>query len=126
MSISQPIARLRIQAAQLHTGEAWHTITYSSRWRLVRCSCGGGVIDMPETGEYDGGGCSHIVALYGGQLTEDTSVVVRSGEVLDDFLLRPNDTRPWLAQISRLGHELFDWRWAMKKLVSSSPKDPSR
>jgi len=121
----RPLVRLRIQAAQLHTDEAWHTISYGAK-QVVQCSCGGRVVDLPETGEYDGGGCSHIVALYGGHLTEDTSVVVRSAEALDEVLLRPNDNRPWLAQLTPLGREMFSWRWAMKKLVSSSPEGRSR
>ena len=64
------LARIRIRAAQLKSTEMWHELTYGPG-RLVRCNCGGCVEDNPATGAYEGGGCSHIVAFYGGAVTED-------------------------------------------------------
>ena len=39
--------------------------------RRVRCSCGGGVIDNPGSNTYEGGGCTHLVALYEGPIITD-------------------------------------------------------
>ena len=108
------LARIRIQAAQLKSNEMWHELTYGSN-RVVRCSCGGGVEDIPATGEYDGGGCSHIVAFYGGAVTEDE---LEAGEIVEDGFGK-RLSGPWLVQLTAEGRELFSWRWAARKLASS-------
>lgn len=107
------LARIRVRAAQLKQNEMWKTLTYGPK-RIVRCSCGGGVIDIPQTGDYDGGGCSHIIAFYAGAVTEDKRSAVESSD-------RPG---PWLVQLGKMGRELFEWRWAVKKLASSSADAP--
>ena len=43
----------------------WKTLTYGPKRSCV-VRAGDGVIDIPQTGEYDGGGCSHIIAFYAG------------------------------------------------------------
>lgn len=111
------LARIRVQAAQLKQNEMWKTLTYGPK-RIVRCSCGGGVIDIPQTGEYDDGGCSHIIAFYAGAVTEDKREASR---VTAD---RVAGQGPWLVQLSKTGRELFEWRWAVKKLASSSADAP--
>ena len=108
------LARIRIQAAQLKEDEMWHVLTYGPN-RVVCCSCGGRVEDIPSTGEYDGGGCSHIVAFYAGSVTEDEQV---AGGLVDTPLGR-RSLGPWLVQLTPEARELFSWRWAAKKLSSS-------
>ena len=107
------LARIRIQAAQLKEDEMWHVLTYGPN-RIVRCSCGGGVEDIPSTGEYDGGGCSHIVAFYGGHVTENEQ---EASDV--SSTVPPRRQGPWLVQLTPEARELFSWRWAAKKLSSS-------
>jgi hypothetical protein len=109
------LARIRIQAAQLKNNEMWHELTYESS-RIVRCSCGGCVEDDPGTGEYDGGGCSHIVAFYAGLVTEDEQ---EAGTRIDPPRLGQRLAGPWLVQLTPAARELFSWRWAAKKLASS-------
>lgn len=115
------LVRIRIRAAGFSADEGWHEITYYPS-RAVRCSCGGGVRDIPETGEYDGGGCTHIVALYRGDITESHSVRHRTEDSAHvDRAAWEDRDQPWYVEITPAGHDLFDWRWAMKKLVSSCP-----
>ena len=113
MKTARIVARIRVRAAQLKKNEMWKTLTYGPK-RLVCCSCGGCVEDIPQTGEYDGVGCSHIIAFYAGAVTEDKRSAVASSD-------RPG---PWLVQLSKTGRELFEWRWAVKKLASSSADAP--
>lgn len=122
-TVKKPVllARIRIRAAQLKNNEMWHSISYSPK-RVVRCSCGGGVEDIPQTGEYDGGGCSHIVAFYAGDVTEDRRVAAdtpASGAKARMFPLGERPAQPWLVQLTAVGRDLFEWRWAAKKLASS-------
>lgn len=115
------LARIRVRAAQLKQNEMWKTLTYGPK-RIVRCSCGGGVIDIPQTGEYDGEGCSHIIAFYAGAVTEDK----REASLVGPWLAADHvaGQGPWLVQLSKTGRELFEWRWAVKKLASSSNDAP--
>jgi hypothetical protein len=110
------LARIRIRANRLKPDEGWHEIYYSLRRRgsnpVVRCSCGGGVEDLPQTGEYDGGACSHLVAFYSGNVTEEPTQAV-------DGLLDMPTRGPWLVQLTKEGRDLFSWRWAARKLASS-------
>lgn len=108
------LARIRIRAAQLKSTEMWHELTYGPG-RLVRCNCGGCVEDNPATGAYEGGGCSHIVAFYGGAVTEDER---QAGEIVETGFGRAL-SGPWLVQLTPEARELFSWRWAAKKLASS-------
>jgi hypothetical protein len=108
------LARIRVRANRLKADEGWHEISYGPR-RLVRCNCGGCVEDLPQTGEYAGGACSHIVAFYAGDVTEDAR---QAGDGVETGFGR-RLSGPWLVQLTKEGRELFSWRWAARKLASS-------
>lgn len=120
MKTARIVARIRVRAAQLKKNEMWKTLTYGPK-RLVCCSCGGCVEDIPQTGEYKGEGCTHVVALYEGRVTEDKRHAIEEIAFGDRAQLRGG---PWLVQLSKTGRELFEWRWAVKKLASSSADAP--
>lgn len=116
------VARIRIQAAGLDSREMWHEIKYGPK-RAVRCDCGGEVWDRPAE-DYEGGACTHIRALYRGEVTEDKRVAARTPTegLYKGGMLSPETSpnRPWLVQLTALGEEMFRHRWAIRKLGGSS------
>lgn len=121
----QLVARIRTRATGLHPAEMWHDVSVWNGKPLllggnVHCSCGGAVTDRGELG-YDDGGCSHLVALYAGRVTEDPTV--SSGAPEDSMVyevLGIDHTKPWLVQLTELGSQMFRWRWAQRALERSS------
>ncbi len=79
----------------------WHDVKVGGR-RMVRCTCGGAVRDNPGalTYEESWGGCSHIVALYKGDVTTDK---------------REAYARK-LVRLTERGLQMFAWRWVTRGL----------
>jgi hypothetical protein len=107
------VARIRIQAAGLDSREMWHEIKYGPK-RAVRCDCGGAVWDRPAE-DYEGGACSHIRALYRGEVTEDGRLAARSLGESPGY-----NNRPWLVKLTPEGETMFRHRWAIRRLGGGS------
>jgi len=92
--------------------------------RVLHCSCaaGGRAVDRPQGVGYDSfghpngfratGTCSHIDALYRGNVTEDK----RGADTVSPPHLEPRR----LVQLTKLGEQMFRWRWAQMALERST------
>lgn len=87
----------------------WVRIEIGPR-RYVRCSCGGGVEDRPHTGQYVGGGCTHIVALYTGHVTEDKR---ERDQAIPPFDM---DGTKFFTRFTQLGKQMFYPRYTVRIL----------
>jgi len=95
-------------------GDVFETIRGFSNG-FVRCSCGGGVrLDKPDDLMYGTAwaGCSHIVAMFKGRVSEDRELSKRS------YIAFAYGGTPGLphalpyVELTDDGRTFFGWRWA--------------
>jgi hypothetical protein len=119
----QLIAEIRYSENQMHVratklGRAgwWFRIRLNKKQMIV-CECGGTVKDHPNEMKYDEkwGGCSHIVALYKGNVTSDERSENASMVLTQPFSLGGRAPIHF-GRLSELGKKLFYWRWIALKL----------
>jgi hypothetical protein len=85
---------------------------------MIVCDCGGAAKDNPNTGEMEQwAGCTHIVALYYGLVTEDSRKAVLGTIPL---IRHQHDemTSRWLVRLTERGGRMFRPRWVAKALTS--------
>ena len=91
----------------------WFSIRLGKK-RMLTCDCGGTVKYLPNEMHYDEkwGGCSHIVALFKGNVTDNEKESTDYGVSYDPF--RKN--RKSFARLTQLGQRMFFWRWTAHRL----------
>lgn len=96
----------------------WIDIRYGKK-RMVYCECGGAVMDKPDALDYrpEWGGCSHLVLLYDGHVTEDARELLAAPLPMNFTYAGPR--RPQLrVRLTERGKKMFYHRWAAKALAS--------
>ena len=95
-------------------GNCWWFAIRLGKKRMLTCDCGGAVKHMPNEMTYDEswGGCSHIVALFKGNVTQDKRVAT-SG----DYRITANGNMPiFFVRLTELGERMFFHLWVALKL----------
>ena len=117
MSIARLVAEVRygptahIRATKI--GQAYWFRVRVGKKRLLHCDCGASMKYFPNAIDYDPdwGGCSHIVALFKGNVTKDERDVNADYNVT----FKTGDSIHF-ARLTKLGEEMFWWRWVALKL----------
>ena len=98
--------------------------------REIQCSCvaGGRAVDRPSGVGYDSfghpngflatGTCNHIDALYRGNVTEDKRRA--DSKLAHALAVGGREEPPRLIQLTKLGEQMFRWRWAQMALERST------
>lgn len=93
------------------------------RKRCIRCSCGAHVDDKPQIADPPPTliKCQHLIALYVGKVTSDKRQFKYEPSTYECGLIGPvyQSRLPLHAQLTELGREMFEWRWAARALAHS-------
>lgn len=107
---------LRHSLATKIKSEWWFRVRLR-KGNMIRCDCGGEVMYRPSELKYDDswGGCSHIVALFKGDVTSDPKVnLLYNGDYRSQPYRDPS-TPTHLGRLTKLGERMFHWRWLTLK-----------
>ena len=95
-------------------GQSWWFRVRLGKSNMIKCDCGGEVKYRPAEVTYDEkwGGCSHIVALFKGNVTSDPKAMTT-----DEYRVSYGGvgTTPAFVRLTVLGERVFHWRWTALK-----------
>lgn len=100
-------------------GYYWFAVRLGKKRTLV-CDCGGVTKLLPGEHAFDSSdiSCSHLVALFLGDVTDDKRVETRDYEVSRRLwaLQDRSRIRPHFARLTQLGQKMFYHRWVARAL----------
>lgn len=97
-------------------GQHWWFRVRLGKSNMIKCDCGGEVEYRPAELTYmdSWGGCSHIVALFKGNVTSDPKMKTVDGDYRVSW--GPGQTEAhFFTRLTVLGERLFHWRWTTLK-----------
>jgi hypothetical protein len=108
-------AHVRATPIKSVRGREWYFRVRLGAKRMMTCDCGGAVQHRPDALTYDEswGGCSHIVALYKGNVTQDARAAT-PGDYHVSYLR--GTAAVHFVRLTQLGKKIFYPRWVALKL----------
>lgn len=112
------LGKIRDNAKTVANGgrDVFYAVHHYPHGRIV-CTCGSGAVTVERSSLTFGNsyrGCSHLLALFDGRVTEDRELSKRSYYAFADL---PR-ALPYV-ELTEHGKKFFGWRWAAKAMEST-------
>jgi len=113
-------AHVRATLIKSVRGNEWFFRVRLGAKRMMTCDCGGAVKHMPDALMYEDswGGCSHIIGLYRGNVTQDMRELATGDyRVSENFWSGNRTASIYFVRLTELGKRIFYPRWLALKLT---------